>query len=216
MVGQSNAVEAKKMSRIHKIQVSNTKKPLTFYLNLAKKYINSYDRVELTALGMAIPTVVIISEILKGNGLATQKLISISTIKTKDESTGKFLQKAKIGIVMETTEQSDKPKANAITMKKKSAQPKSKVRSRKTNKKTSEKAPDITVSKSQDETANGKDDVKNPDTIVGFVSLSLSSSPHEKTVESNTVVKIAEEHKNETEVGKSAAAEAEEIVDMQE
>ncbi|XP_076943562.1 uncharacterized protein At2g34160-like [Bidens hawaiensis] len=55
-----------------RIRVSNTKKPFIFYLNLAKKYVNRYNNVELTALGKAIPTVVVISEILKSDGMATQ------------------------------------------------------------------------------------------------------------------------------------------------
>ncbi|XP_024958830.1 uncharacterized protein At2g34160-like [Cynara cardunculus var. scolymus] len=157
---EANAV---KMSRSYRIQVSNTKKPFIFYLNLAKRSISRYNSVELTALGMAIPTVVVISEILKGNGLATQKLISLSTIKTTDKSTGRLIQKAKIEIVMATTEQSD----NAMTLKNKSAKPKAEVESGKTKKKTKGKlaaAPEITACKLQDETVNSKDDVKNADT----------------------------------------------------
>ena len=42
----------------NKIQVSNTKKPLFFYVNLAKRFIQQYEEVELSALGMAISTVV--------------------------------------------------------------------------------------------------------------------------------------------------------------
>ncbi|KVH91292.1 DNA/RNA-binding protein Alba-like protein [Cynara cardunculus var. scolymus] len=160
---EANAV---KMSRSYRIQVSNTKKPFIFYLNLAKRSISRYNSVELTALGMAIPTVVVISEILKGNGLATQKLISLSTIKTTDKSTGRLIQKAKIEIVMATTEQSD----NAMTLKNKSAKPKAEVESGKTKKKTKGKlaaAPEITACKLQDETVNSKDDVKNADTLIG-------------------------------------------------
>ncbi|KAL0691760.1 hypothetical protein Bca4012_091439 [Brassica carinata] len=64
------SVETHKKNRI---QVSNTKKPLFFYVNLAKRYIQQHNEVELSALGMAITTVVTISEILKNNGLATEK-----------------------------------------------------------------------------------------------------------------------------------------------
>ncbi|WZZ63195.1 hypothetical protein YC2023_063302 [Brassica napus] len=63
-------VETHKKNRI---QVSNTKKPLFFYVNLAKRYMQQHNEVELSALGMAITTVVTISEILKNNGLATEK-----------------------------------------------------------------------------------------------------------------------------------------------
>ncbi|KAL5572315.1 hypothetical protein UlMin_021912 [Ulmus minor] len=61
---------------VHKkniIQVSNTKKPLLFYVNLAKRYIQQHNEVELSALGMVITIVVTIAEILKNNGLATEK-----------------------------------------------------------------------------------------------------------------------------------------------
>ncbi|KAI3700785.1 hypothetical protein L2E82_45423 [Cichorium intybus] len=181
---QSNAVVAVKMSRIYRIQVSKTKKPFIFYLNLAKKYIHRYNNIELTALGMAIPTVVVISEILKANGIATQKLISISTIKTKDEFTGKPLQKAKIEIVMGKIDESDKPKAKEITL----------------NKKTSQ---------SNDETINGKNDVKNLDSVLGFVSLSLSSES--ESVDSMIDVKNEDEAMIASELEK-----CEGVVDMQE
>ncbi|KAM0026302.1 putative Alba-like domain superfamily protein [Helianthus debilis subsp. tardiflorus] len=36
----------------NRIQVSNTKKPLFFYVNLAKRYMQQHDEVELSALGM--------------------------------------------------------------------------------------------------------------------------------------------------------------------
>ncbi|KAL8140045.1 hypothetical protein V2J09_006066 [Rumex salicifolius] len=85
----------------NRIQVSNTKKPLFFYLNLAKRYIKQYDDVELSALGMAIPTVVTIAEILKANGVAIEKKVLTSTVGSKDESKGRLVQKAKIEIVLE-------------------------------------------------------------------------------------------------------------------
>ncbi|KAK9287588.1 hypothetical protein L1049_016023 [Liquidambar formosana] len=88
----------------HRIQVSNTKKPLFFYLNLAKKYIKQRNDVELSALGMAIPTVVTIAEILKSNGLAIVKEILISTVGSRDDAKGRPVQKAKIEIVLGKTE----------------------------------------------------------------------------------------------------------------
>ncbi|PWZ08815.1 Uncharacterized protein Zm00014a_033243 [Zea mays] len=36
----------------NRIQVSNTKKPLFFYVNLAKRYMQQHGDVELSALGM--------------------------------------------------------------------------------------------------------------------------------------------------------------------
>ncbi|KAK4388217.1 hypothetical protein Sango_2428300 [Sesamum angolense] len=95
----------------NRIQVSNTKKPLSFYLNLAKRHLKMHDDVELSALGMAIPTVVIISEILKRNGVATEKSISISTVATKDVNKGRTVQKARIEIVL--IKQNSKNSTNA-------------------------------------------------------------------------------------------------------
>ncbi|KAJ1429121.1 hypothetical protein SESBI_08475 [Sesbania bispinosa] len=57
----------------NRIQVSNIKKPLFFYVNLAKRYMQQHNEVELSALGMAIATVVTVAEILKNNGLAVEK-----------------------------------------------------------------------------------------------------------------------------------------------
>ncbi|MED6136932.1 hypothetical protein PIB30_062913 [Stylosanthes scabra] len=91
----------------NRIQVSNTKKPLFFYVNLAKRYIQQHDEVELSALGMAITTVVTIAEILKNNGLATEKKVLTSTVGMKDENKGRLVQKAKIEIVLGKSEKFD-------------------------------------------------------------------------------------------------------------
>ncbi|XP_057958186.1 uncharacterized protein At2g34160-like [Malania oleifera] len=106
-VQQATAMEAAKTKlgktdshKKNRIQVSNTKKPLFFYLNLAKKYIKIYNDVELSALGMAIPTVVTIAEILKSNGLATEKQVLTSTVSSKDDVNGRLVQKAKIEILL--------------------------------------------------------------------------------------------------------------------
>ncbi|KAJ7954767.1 Alba DNA/RNA-binding protein [Quillaja saponaria] len=84
----------------NRIQVSNTKKPLIFYLKLAQKYIKQHNDVELSALGMAIPTVVLISEILKRNGVAFEKNIMISTVGSKEVDQDRKVQKAKIEILL--------------------------------------------------------------------------------------------------------------------
>ncbi|CAN8269682.1 unnamed protein product [Cochlearia groenlandica] len=91
----------------NRIQVSNTKKPLFFYVNLAKRYIQQHNEVELSALGMAITTVVTISEILKNNGLATEKKVLTSTVGMKDETKGRIVQKAKIEIVLGKSDKFD-------------------------------------------------------------------------------------------------------------
>ncbi|KAK9931024.1 hypothetical protein M0R45_018320 [Rubus argutus] len=41
----------RKLKNKNRIQVSNTKRPLYFYCNLAKRFIKQYNEVELTALG---------------------------------------------------------------------------------------------------------------------------------------------------------------------
>ncbi|KAI3421362.1 Alba domain-containing protein [Psidium guajava] len=97
----------------NRIQVSNTKKPLFFYVNLAKRYMQQYNEVELSALGMAIATVVTIAEILKNNGFAAEKKITTSTVAIKDESRGRPVQKAKIEILLGKSEKFDELMAAA-------------------------------------------------------------------------------------------------------
>ncbi|KAB2019224.1 hypothetical protein ES319_D08G283200v1 [Gossypium barbadense] len=97
----------------NRIQVSNTKKPLFFYVNLAKRYMQQYNEVELSALGMAIATVVTIAEILKNNGLAVEKKIMTSTIDMREESGGRPVQKAKIEILLGKSEKFDELMAAA-------------------------------------------------------------------------------------------------------
>nr|GLL25700.1 uncharacterized protein At2g34160-like isoform X2 [Ipomoea trifida] len=101
----TNNTETQKKNRI---QVSNTKKPLFFYVNLAKRYIQQHNEVELSALGMAITTVVTVAEILKNNGFATEKKVLTSTVGMKDEAKGRMVQKARIEIVLGKTEKFDK------------------------------------------------------------------------------------------------------------
>ncbi|KAE8682889.1 adenine nucleotide transporter BT1 [Hibiscus syriacus] len=91
----------------NRIQVSNTKKPLFFYVNLAKRYMQQHNEVELSALGMAIATVVTIAEILKNNGLAVEKKITTSTVDMKEDMRGRPVQKAKIEILLGKTENFD-------------------------------------------------------------------------------------------------------------
>uniref|UniRef100_A0A0E0G3F5 DNA/RNA-binding protein Alba-like domain-containing protein n=1 Tax=Oryza nivara TaxID=4536 RepID=A0A0E0G3F5_ORYNI len=97
----------------NRIQVSNTKKPLFFYVNLAKRYMQLHNEVELSALGMAIATVVTVAEILKNNGLAVEKKIMTSTVDVKDDSRSRPMQKAKIEIVLGKTDKFDELMAAA-------------------------------------------------------------------------------------------------------
>ncbi|XP_062179779.1 uncharacterized protein At2g34160-like [Phragmites australis] len=97
----------------NRIQVSSSKKPLFFYVNLAKRYMQQHGDVELSALGLAISTVVTIAEILKNNGLAVEKKIRTSTVEINDEMRGRSLQKAKIEIVLGKTDNFDELMAAA-------------------------------------------------------------------------------------------------------
>ncbi|KAI7988572.1 Uncharacterized protein LOK49_LG13G02578 [Camellia lanceoleosa] len=92
-----NISESHKRNRI---QVSNTKKPLFFYVNLAKRYMQQYNEVELSALGMAIATVVTVAEILKNNGFAVEKKIRTLTVDMRDEPEARPVPKAKIEIML--------------------------------------------------------------------------------------------------------------------
>ncbi|XP_022729143.1 uncharacterized protein At2g34160-like isoform X1 [Durio zibethinus] len=108
-IADSSASNNKK----NRIQVSNTKKPLFFYVNFAKRYMQQHNEVELSALGMAIATVVTIAEILKNNGLAVEKKIMTSTVDMREESGGRPVQKAKIEILLGKSEKFDELMAAA-------------------------------------------------------------------------------------------------------
>ncbi|KAL5212828.1 hypothetical protein ABZP36_023675 [Zizania latifolia] len=108
--GAGGDAEAHKKNRI---QVSNTKKPLFFYVNLAKRYMQLHNEVELSALGMAIATVVTVAEILKNNGLAVEKKIITSTVDVKDDSRSHPIQKAKIEMLLGKTDKFDELMAAA-------------------------------------------------------------------------------------------------------
>ncbi|KAG0454824.1 hypothetical protein HPP92_024116 [Vanilla planifolia] len=103
-VNNLNISDSNKKNRI---QVSNTKKPLFFYVNLSKRYMQQYNEVELSALGMAIATVVTVAEILKNNGFAVEKRIMTSTVLMTDETRGRPIQKAKIEILLVKSENFD-------------------------------------------------------------------------------------------------------------
>ena len=87
------------------IQVSNTKKPLFFYVNLAKQFLGVHETVHLSGLGMAVATVVTVAEILKKNGLAAVTSIGTSTVDMVDETNpDNEVQKAKIEVSVRRSE----------------------------------------------------------------------------------------------------------------
>ncbi|KAM3218850.1 hypothetical protein P3L10_023381 [Capsicum annuum] len=106
--GAAPATNNEAQKKSNRIQVSNTKKPLFFYVNLAKRYMQQHNEVELSALGMAITTVVTVAEILKNGGFATEKKVLTSTVGMKDEAKGRMVQKARIEIVLTKSEKFDK------------------------------------------------------------------------------------------------------------
>ncbi|KAL8498814.1 hypothetical protein ACS0TY_021955 [Phlomoides rotata] len=86
--------------RRNRIQVSSSKKSLFFYVNLSKRYLQQYDEVELSGLGMAISTVVSIAEILKNNGFAVEKNIRTLTVDMRDDPRARPFPKAKMEILL--------------------------------------------------------------------------------------------------------------------
>jgi DNA-binding protein len=64
----------------NKIQVSNKQKNISFYVFLAKKYLQKENEVELSGLGNAITTVVSCAEILKNNEYVVINKIQTSSV----------------------------------------------------------------------------------------------------------------------------------------
>ena len=62
--------DAASRPRPNAIQVSNVKKPLFFYVNLAKRLLAQHEELELSAVGLAMSTLVSVVEIIKRDGLA--------------------------------------------------------------------------------------------------------------------------------------------------
>ncbi|KAG2275136.1 hypothetical protein Bca52824_057691 [Brassica carinata] len=95
-----NIILSPAKTKTHKknmIQVSNTKKPLFFDVNLAKHGLVSLSSLCILLfncfnLHTAIMMVVTISEILKNTGLTTDKKVLTSTVGMKDEAKGKMIE----------------------------------------------------------------------------------------------------------------------------
>ncbi|XP_009378793.2 uncharacterized protein At2g34160-like [Pyrus x bretschneideri] len=105
-VAPAETQKTKKLKNKNRIHVSHTKRPFFFYCNLAKRYIKQYNAVELSALGMAIPTLITIAESLKSNGVAVEKSISTSTVVSKlDGEDGRIVLKAQLAILLGKAEE---------------------------------------------------------------------------------------------------------------
>lgn len=99
--------DAQEGPKPNRIQISSSKKPLFFYVNLAKRMLQNHDVVELSALGLAVAAAVAVSEILKNNNLSQETLIQTSTTTTFDDSKGHDVFKAKIEIHIKKSERFD-------------------------------------------------------------------------------------------------------------
>jgi len=88
---QSKPAAPKEDHKSNKIQVSNNKQPIRFYVNLAKKMLkNGESEVELSGLGNAINTVVTCVEILKN-----AKLVEVKKIETNSVQVGNNARRLK-------------------------------------------------------------------------------------------------------------------------
>ena len=67
------------------ILVSSTRKPVS-YINLAKRFLMDYGEVQLSALGIAISSMVTVAEVLKARHLAVEKRVLTSLETLSDES----------------------------------------------------------------------------------------------------------------------------------
>ena len=68
----------------HRILVSSTRKPIS-YINLAKRFLQEHGEVQLSALGIAVATMVTVAEILKNRRLAVEQKISTSLEALSDD-----------------------------------------------------------------------------------------------------------------------------------
>ena len=93
------------------IQVSSQKRPLFFYVRLAKRILQNENTIELSGLGTAINTVVNCAEILKNQGAVEVTKIETSTAQVGKGNSSQF-NKAKIQITLKKS-----PKFNDIIAK---------------------------------------------------------------------------------------------------
>lgn len=90
---------------MYRMQVSG-KRNHTFYVNLALKVLQRrpwYDKLELSGLGNAIPSIVSIAEILKRYQVARVRHIETSLVDLSDGEGKRTLQKAKMVVVLDKT-----------------------------------------------------------------------------------------------------------------
>lgn len=91
-----------------RIQVSLGKKPLYFYVNLAKKLLAEHGEVQLSALGFAMSNMVSVAEILKKEGMVIEKQLSTSIDTLTDRGRPRPVRKPKMEIVLVKSKDFDK------------------------------------------------------------------------------------------------------------
>lgn len=89
-------------AKVHppRIQVSLDKKPLYFYVNLAKKLMQQHGEVKLSALGFAMSNMVSVAEILKKEKLVLEKQLMTSIDMLTDRGRPRAVRKPKMEIVL--------------------------------------------------------------------------------------------------------------------
>ncbi|KAI0565020.1 DNA/RNA-binding protein Alba [Gracilaria domingensis] len=70
-VNAVTAVQQQNGTACRRIQVSREKRPVHFFVALAKKFLNSDTQIELSGLGLAVVNVVTIAELLRQANIAT-------------------------------------------------------------------------------------------------------------------------------------------------
>merc|ERR1711933_73751 len=93
----------------NRIQVSNVKKPLFFYVNLAQRLLGQFEVLEFSALGLAISTLVTVVEILRQNQLAEITRVHTSTVNAQESHEGDFKAKMEVTVKRSSTYQQMKP-----------------------------------------------------------------------------------------------------------
>eukprot|EP00879_Flechtneria_rotunda_P023230 GHRR01024562.1.p2 GENE.GHRR01024562.1~~GHRR01024562.1.p2 ORF type:complete len:100 (+),score=30.81 GHRR01024562.1:447-746(+) len=78
-----------------------------FYVNLAKRLLGEHGEIHLSALGMAVSTMVSIAEILKKDGLAEETRLATCMDTIGGEGGRRSVQKAKMEIFLRKSAQYD-------------------------------------------------------------------------------------------------------------
>ncbi|CAK0731982.1 hypothetical protein CVIRNUC_000069 [Coccomyxa viridis] len=86
-----------------RVQVSSSGKPLHYFVELSKRFLQEHGEVQLSAIGLAIPQAVNVSQILTTSGFATELRIRTGLLVSDEGSldgTSGTLPKGKIEIVL--------------------------------------------------------------------------------------------------------------------